>query len=694
MHLSVSLVRLPCLLMLIAGCAAWPLRAQEPSDSLGAITLLRVDVTDSSRLQRADAPVRLSRATLELGATWTLASALNAAPGVYMQQGALNTNRLSIRGVGSRIPYATGKVRAWLDEIPLTDGAGVTTFEDIDPQWIDHIEISRGPQSAALGPTLGGALRLRTAAPLARGSRQTASLRLGSFGTAALGFLSTRGRGGRSTLWGGSLLHSDGYRDNSTYDRAQLLWLGRRLDARIEHSTLVLGTLMKAHIPSSLNAEDFAERPWAAAPNWAAVEGYEAHRKLLWGHTFRRVKNDRMAMLALFGQIRNTWEVRPFNILSENVWNGGLRFRVEDSRARPLTWRIGGETMVEDYGWQTFAQLDGQPGALRSHNRELRAYAQLFAEAEWISTSGRWRLGAGLGGAAARFAYRDLFFGDSLDHSATKAFAPVWSPRLHASRRLGPHWWVYGLASHGINWPGVEDSRRADGTINPAIRPEQGWNFELGARGAIGRGVSFELVLYQMDIRDLLVARRVGPDIYEGINAGRTRHRGLELDLRTAAWKGLSLEGSLQLSDYRFMDFADGAADYSGNRLTGWPEHTARLWLLWSRGPWMAALRYERTGRMPMRDDNSVWSAPYALWHLRLQRHLPFGKRRLLVFAEGRNLTNARYASMILVNATSFGGSLPRYYYPGLPRHFNLGVRLQGGISRKGEAHEMPAEGL
>ncbi|RMF69102.1 MAG: TonB-dependent receptor, partial [Alphaproteobacteria bacterium] len=640
----------------------------EPADSLAAIALPRVDVTDSSRLLRADAPARLSRAHVALTATWTLASALNAAPGVFIQQGALNTNRLSIRGVGSRIPFATGKVRAYLDEIPLTDGAGITTFEDIDPQWIDHIEVSKGPQSAALGPTLGGALRLRTAAPAVEGTRQVASLRVGSFGTAGAGLMASRAQGGRSSLWGGSLLHSDGYRDNSTYDRAQLLWLGKRLDARAEHSTLVLGTLMKAHIPSSLDATDFAERPWAAAASWAAVSGYEAHRKLLWGHTFRRVKEDRVALIALFGQIRDSWEVRPFNILSENVWNGGMRFRLEGGQAHPWTWRLGGEAMAEDYGWQTFAQVAAQPGALLSHNRERRAYAQLFADGRWQRAGGRWEVAAGLGVAAARFAYSDLFFGDSLDHSATKAFAPVWSPRVQAGWRAGRALWLLGRLSHGIGWPGVEDSRRADGTINPAIRPEQGWNAELGARGVLGTLASFELVVYQMEIRDLLVARRVGPDIYEGVNAGRTRHRGLELDLRTAAWRGLRLEGSLHLSDYRFVDFVDGTADYSGNRLTGWPEHTARLWLWWQHRGWSAVLRHERTGRMPLRDDNSAWSAPYALWHLRVEYQRPFGKWRLRLFAEGRNLTDAHYASMILVNATSFGGSQPRYYYPGPPR--------------------------
>jgi hypothetical protein len=37
-----------------------------------------------------------------------------------MQQGALNTNRISIRGIGSRAQYGTQKIKAYYEGIPLT----------------------------------------------------------------------------------------------------------------------------------------------------------------------------------------------------------------------------------------------------------------------------------------------------------------------------------------------------------------------------------------------------------------------------------------------------------------------------------------------------------------------------------------------------------------------------------------------
>src|SRR5690606_33709464 len=38
---------------------------------------------------------------------------LNKAPGVFMQSGSINTNRISIRGLGARTPYGTNKIRGF-----------------------------------------------------------------------------------------------------------------------------------------------------------------------------------------------------------------------------------------------------------------------------------------------------------------------------------------------------------------------------------------------------------------------------------------------------------------------------------------------------------------------------------------------------------------------------------------------------
>jgi iron complex outermembrane receptor protein len=61
----------------------------------------------------------------------TFVENLNQVPGLFTQSGNTNTNRITIRGVGSRNPYGTSRIKAYYNDIPLTNGEGNTEIEDI-----------------------------------------------------------------------------------------------------------------------------------------------------------------------------------------------------------------------------------------------------------------------------------------------------------------------------------------------------------------------------------------------------------------------------------------------------------------------------------------------------------------------------------------------------------------------------------
>ena len=104
---------------------------------------------------------------------------LNAVPGIWMQSGALNTNRISIRGVGYREPFATTGIKIYLDEIPLTNGAGESSIEDIHPLILSGIDVWRSPASAIWGAGLGGMIHLQSKIP--DGNKWLSQLQVGSF---------------------------------------------------------------------------------------------------------------------------------------------------------------------------------------------------------------------------------------------------------------------------------------------------------------------------------------------------------------------------------------------------------------------------------------------------------------------------------------------------------------------------------
>ncbi len=123
---------------------------------------------------------RLSRAQLNQFDPTIITPALNTVPGVFMQSGALNTNRIAIRGIGSRSPFSTNKIRAYFGEIPLTNGTGETTIEDIDLSRLGRLEIIKGPSATLYGSGLGGTMLLYPRRAL--NNELTSSTTVGAFG--------------------------------------------------------------------------------------------------------------------------------------------------------------------------------------------------------------------------------------------------------------------------------------------------------------------------------------------------------------------------------------------------------------------------------------------------------------------------------------------------------------------------------
>jgi len=213
-----------------------------------------------------------------------------------------------------------------------------------------------------------------------------------------------------------------------------------------------------------------------------------------------------------------------------------------------------------------------------------------------------------------------------------------------------------------------------DGLINPDIQPETGYNFEVGFKGSIVSGLYVDLAVYSMQIKNLIVAQRVAEDQFIGMNAGKTVHNGVETGIRYVYDVDRSKIipfVSYTYARYKFVDFKSNESDHSGNDLTGVPDHlfNAGVDFEFHNGVY-GNINYHFVGSMPMRDDNSKYSEAYGITNMKAGWKQHWGKLELNVFAGIANLFDVKYASMILVNAPSFGGRAPRYYYPGLPVNY------------------------
>lgn len=631
-------------------------------------------------------------------ATVQTATLLNQVTGVFLASGTMSTNRLVIRGVGSRTPYSSNRIRTYLDEIPLNTGDGVSSLEDFEAAGMARIDVLKGPSSALYGAGLGGVVVLEPVYPDNNGLGLTLATDHGNYASHR-SFLSAGYK--QSNMAVSAVLSrsaSQGYRQNSRFARNNLFlktqWFGRRSDL----SFLLSLTDLYGQIPSSLNEEDFRSDPTLAAPNWLAVEGHEQYLRLIGGLKLLSRLSPRLTnTLSVFGGSNDPYESRPFNILDERSFNYGLREHLEADLGK-LRLKAGLEYFREHHDWQIYETHGGDQGALRSDQQELRHYLNVSFFAQWRPMD-RLSLDAGLNLNVLNYELETIFRDDSQDNSGSYRYDPVLSPRLGLNYSFSEHHYLFASAGHGFSAPSLEETLLPEGQVNTALRPETGWNLELGGRGTIGqqRLISYELALYSVLLQDLLVTERVSEEIFTGKNAGAARNSGVELLLRldrpsgepgggprpdagSSPEQGFSYTGTLgiTLTDNRFVDFIDDGIDHSGNLLPGIP--AAILFTNWKfafRGL-SAGIDIRYTGPQWMDDANAQQYEGYVLANLRLawQRELKTLPLAFELYAGIRNVLDAAYASMILVNAPSFGGAAPRYYYPGMPRQYFAGLIL------------------
>jgi iron complex outermembrane receptor protein len=589
---------------------------------------------------------------------------------------------LTIRGIGARSPYGSNKIRAYYGDIPLTNGVGETTLEDLELEQIADIEIVKGPASGFYGSGLGGVLLFNPAKSSINQFSQSVSA--GSYQSIKYtGKLTVLGKNSIHSLVY-SRLHSDGYRENNESNRHNFTWTCSITRNRTEINLLATYTNMFAYIPSSIDWKTFQETPEKAAANWAATKGYEDYDRFYGGISGKQnLSKNWQFRLSTFGHLNRNNELRPFNILQEKNHFLGFRSALEKTyRSTRATLRLiaGNEFFHENYQWQTFQNKNREPGNLLSDNEELCGYNNFFLMADWNRME-KLSVSASLNYNQTHYNYNDHFLTDG-DQSGKHRFNPAVSPRLAANWTVSPATRLFTVVSHGFSPPTLEETLMPNGQRNTSIKPETGWNFELGAKAKIGQSIYTEISAYYMKVKNLLVARRTSDDAYMGINAGSTNHPGLELKLDyklidRPTWTTY-LCTNANLTHYRFDRFMDGTNDYSGNKLTGTPA-TITNWMLETthHKGFFANLHYQTVGRMPIRDDNSLYSKAYQLTNLMTGYEKSIGKLLISVSSGIQNLLNVRYASMVLINATAAGNQSPRYYYPGLPRNFKSTVNLK-----------------
>src|SRR3989454_3276022 len=514
--------------------------------------------------------------------TWGLDEALATVPGVYAanRHNFSLDQRISIRGFGARSAFAVRGIKVLVDGIPQTlpDGQGQLT--NLELGAADRIEILRGSASALFGNASGGVISIWTDPTAPRTVRQDVRVLFGTFDRDLnrnwnKWQSSTSFRvGSGSALVTVSRLDYTGQRQHSDADFRNLnsrwhfpLAPGWSLAAKAD-----VGWDPRADNPGALtNNEMRVNRDSAARANLTQAAGKDVTQGQ-GGVTVRReLEGGGEASLTVFGITRRLKNPTTFAYIDLKRFDYGARFSV--SRPVPLGSLEQRLTAGVDFQRQrddrlNFNNVGGQPGPLRQldqleHVTEVGPFIQSALQlTPKVSVTG------GIRYDWVNFQVNDRLVNDSNPDDSGGRLMRALSGSLGVAVTPSDVVTVYGNIGTSFETPTTTElTNRPSGAggFNPTLEPQKATNYEIGVRGAVRGRLNYSVALFDAEVRDELIQFPVPADTNGRVfyqNAGRSRHRGVELGAELEIASGVGLTTSWTYSDFRYTRYLglDGRA--------------------------------------------------------------------------------------------------------------------------------------
>ncbi|NMG75539.1 TonB-dependent receptor [Aromatoleum diolicum] len=609
-----------------------------------------------------------------------------------------------------RQPFTTSPVYLFLEDGIPSRSTGFFNHNglyEINIPQAGGIEVNRGPSSALYGSdAIGGVVNVLTRTP-PRKAEAIGSVEIGEHGWRRA--LVSGGDGYENGGWRADLNFSatDGWRDDTGYDRksATLRW-----DHFIGDSTSLKTVLGFSQIDQDTGAnsplvrDDYRHDPTrnylpiafrkVSALRLSTSYEHETENALLSITPY--VRDNSMDLLASFAlrfdpSIAET-ENRSYGLMAKwrqdfapmrarliagidvDMSPGGRR----ENRINPTTRGTGAS--------QEFIAYTVGP-RIYDYEVEYRGISP-YIHGE-ISPTDRLRLTAGLRYDDMRYEFSNRFapgavqvgnsfYGQAADTSVSYHRA---TPKIGATYALGKDTHVFASYNQGFRAPsesqifrpsraGSLASARALAQSALELEAIKADQYELGLRGVLA-GVSYDLVAYELTKRDDIVSQR-DPVTTQTIttNAGKTRHRGIELGLGAPIRDGLRLDVAFSYARHEYVDWVTSQGDFGGNEQQSAPRVMSNTRLTWTpTSSARAQIEWIRIGSYWLDDENTEKYGGHSLFNFRGDLALT---RSLSLFGSIHNLTDRRYAESAQLST----GRTPAYS-PGLPRTVIAGVEAK-----------------
>lgn len=611
-----------------------------------------------------------------------------------------------------RQPFTTSPVYLFLEDGIPTRATGFFNHNglyEIDIPQSGGIEITRGPGTALYGSdAIGGIINVLTR-PSGDKTAFDVSLELGDYGwrrSLAGASLPYDGGGLRVDLNG---TRTDGWRDNTAYDRKSGIarWdhsfdADTRLQTNFGYSIIDQETGAN----SPLTRDDYLNHP---RENYLpiAFRKVDAYRlnstleKTLGDNLFTLTglyRDNRMDLLASFNL--------NFDPTISTVQNKSYGFLAKWRRDLPAFYRaslIAGLDFDTSPGGRSENRINVTPTG-RGAARRFDAYtlgARIYdydvtyrGIAPYIHTEisplERLRLTAGLRYDDLRYRFDNAFSAAPLrvvsPFPGTRFFGQVadttihfnrLSPKFGATFALTEHAHLYSSWNHSFRAPSEGQLFRpsagtsaaaADALAQSALslKPIKAEQVEFGIRGEAG-AFNYDAVVYDLRKSDDIVSLRDNlTNVVQSVNAGETRHRGIEIGAGIAIVDALRLDTAYSHAKHSYRQWNTSGGDFTGKEIESAPRTLANTRLTWK--PVSAArlqLEWIKTGAYWLDAGNTAKYHGHSVFNLRGNWRL---NDTLGLFGSIANLSDKRYADSAQIRSGEpvFSPALPRTYTGGI----------------------------
>ncbi len=636
--------------------------SRSPDDLLRAP--LAISVVEAPEFRRARESGDLSRG-------------LELVPGTFAQssENFAQDTRVSIRGFGARASFGIRGIRILVDDIPTTLPDGQSELDSLDLAFGERIEVVRGDTSSIYGGAGGGLISVRTLVPT-----EATRWRLRStFGTDH-SWTHTGSVTGtyRDTGYALGLTHTRtaGFRDHSRARQTGALFKLERAFESGGQLRLQLQTVWapEAQDPGGLNALERGLDRGSAAPGSRIFDaGEKLNQQRVSLRYSRPLGAGRTLELRGYRIWRDFSSALPLNRrvdFDRTVTGGGFVVRM---RRGPIRLLAGADVDVQQDRRRNYTNPGGRRDALILRQAEDVTSLGPFVQLEWLVTE---RLRAVLG---ARYDWTEFEVGDRFTADGVQSdsirFREL-SPRLALQYEFSPAAILRGSLSTGFQVPTTTELRPANlvGGFDGDREAERAITLELGLKGVIGSSLFYDIAVFDIRVRDVLVPFQDASSDTFFRNAGAVRRRGVELALSLNLTRDLSLRAAYTYADYRYRDFDPNATlDLDGKREPNVPLHLAAIELRYDRPDgFFASLQLRHSSDLELDDANQVETDGATTLDLRLGMRLERPGIEIEPFIGARNVFGAEFDGTIRPNA-----AVGRFFEPAPRTQLYLGTELR-----------------